>query len=54
MALPCNTAHGPAFHPWPAAPANLTILANSSVNSVQSLELQKKQTTFKPIQPSTL
>ena len=28
MALPCrNTAHGPAFHPWPAAPANLTILS---------------------------
>jgi len=27
MALPCcNIAHGPAFHPWPAAPANLTIL----------------------------
>jgi len=27
MALPCrNASHGPAFHLWPAAPANLTIL----------------------------
>jgi hypothetical protein len=27
MALPCrNATHRPAFHPWPTAPANLTIL----------------------------
>jgi hypothetical protein len=29
-------------------------LANSSVNGVQSLELQKKQTTFEPMQLGTL